>query len=95
MVDKRRRKFTGLRADVKPPTFRGDSNPKILLVTWGSNWGAVWQAASTLRNQGQKVAVLHFSQIWPLVAENFLELLQKAKEVIMVEGNAGGQLAET
>ena len=70
------------------------SNPKILLVTWGSNWGAVWQAATTLRDQGQKVAVLHFSQIWPLVAENFLEILQKAKEVIMVEGNAGGQLAK-
>ncbi len=94
MVDKRRRKFAGLRADVTPPTFRGDSNPEILLVTWGSNWGAVWQAATTLRDQGQKVAVLHFSQIWPLVEEHFLELLQKAKRVIMVEGNAGAQLAK-
>jgi 2-oxoglutarate ferredoxin oxidoreductase subunit alpha len=94
MVDKRRRKFAGLHSEVTPPTFRGETNPDMLLVTWGSNWGAVWQAATTLGERGQKVAVLHFSQVWPLVAEHFLEILLRAKKVIMVEGNAGAQLAK-
>jgi 2-oxoglutarate ferredoxin oxidoreductase subunit alpha len=93
MVDKRRRKFAGLRGEVTPPRYEGDKNPELLLVTWGSNWGAVWQAAATLRDRGQQVAVLHFSQVWPLVEEQFLEILQKIKKVIMVEGNADGQLA--
>ncbi len=94
MVDKRLSKFAGLRAEVTPPTYKGDTDPELLLVTWGSNWGAVWQAASTLQDRGQKVAVLHFSQVWPLVEEQFLEILQRAKKVIMVEGNAGGQMAK-
>ncbi len=93
MVDKRLRKLEGLRSEVTPPQYSGDKNPEILLVTWGSNRGAVWQAAATLRNQGRQVAVMHFSQVWPLVAEQFLEILQRTKQVIMVEGNALGQMA--
>ncbi len=93
MVEKRLRKLEGLRSEVTPPQYNGDNNPEILLVTWGSNWGAVWQAAATLRNQGRLAAVLHFSQVWPLVAEQFLERLQKTKKVVMVEGNALGQMA--
>ena len=41
MVDKRLRKLEGLRSEVTPPQYWGDDNPEILLVTWGSNWGAV------------------------------------------------------
>jgi len=53
----------------------------------------VRQAAATLRDQGRRAAVLHFSQVWPLVVEQFLEILQKTKKVVMVEGNAQGQMA--
>ena len=93
MVDKRLRKLEGLRSEVTPPQYWGDDNPEILLVTWGSNWGAVRQAAATLRDQGRQAAALHFSQVWPLVAEQFLEILRRAGKVIMVEGNALGQMA--
>ncbi len=93
MVEKRLRKFEGLRAEVTRPEYLGDKNPELLLVTWGTSRGAVLEAAATLRGQGRQVAALCFSQVWPLVGEHFLEVLQGAKEVIMVEGNAFGQLA--
>jgi len=93
MVDKRRRKLEGLRAAVIPPKYQGDANPDLLLVTWGSSQGPVLEAADILGSKGQKVATLCFSQVWPLVAEHFWDYLQVAKQVVGVEGNAGGQLA--
>jgi 2-oxoglutarate ferredoxin oxidoreductase subunit alpha len=93
MVEKRLRKDLGLRFEVVPPEFWGDPDPEVLLVTWGSSRGAVLEAAATRRDQGQRAAVLCFSQVWPLVGEQFLPILQKAKEAIMVEGNAFGQFA--
>jgi 2-oxoglutarate ferredoxin oxidoreductase subunit alpha len=93
MVDKRLRKGEGIRAEVVPPELRGDADPELLLVCWGSTKGAVLEAAGNLRADGLRVAVLHFSQVWPLVPEHFLPTLQAAKEVVCVEGNATGQLA--
>ncbi|MGQ9922056.1 MAG: 2-oxoacid:acceptor oxidoreductase subunit alpha [Desulfobacca sp.] len=93
MVEKRLRKEAGLRQEVIPPAYVGHVSPDLLLVTWGSNRGAVLEAVATLRAQGRQVAALCFSQVWPLVGKQFLEQLQSAKEVIMVEGNATGQMA--
>jgi len=93
MVEKRLRKEAGLRQEVIPPAYVGHVSPEVLLVTWGSNRGAVLEAAATLKAQGRQVAALCFSQVWPLVGEQFVEQLKRAQEVIMVEGNAYGQLA--
>ncbi len=93
MVDKRLRKAAGLRAEVSPPAYVGHVSPDLLLVTWGSNRGAVLEAAATLKTKGQKVAALCFSQVWPLIPEHFLDYLLSAREVVMVEGNALGQMA--
>lgn len=46
-----------------------------------------------LRDKGQNVACLHFSQVWPLRAEQFLPVLQAAERVVCVESNARGQMA--
>jgi 2-oxoglutarate ferredoxin oxidoreductase subunit alpha len=36
--------------------------------------------------------VLHFSQVWPLINDQYLPYLESAGQVIAVEGNATGQL---
>ena len=93
MVEKRLKKRGGLRDGVIPPELGGDGTPDLLLVSWGSSKGAVHEAASRMRSNGEKVATLHFSQVWPLVPEQFMGHLQEAKQVICIEGNATGQLA--
>jgi len=92
-VEKRRRKESGIRAEVVPPRYDGDERPELLLVSWGSSKGAVAEAAANLRANGVNAATLHFPQVWPLVAEQFLGRLGEAKRVVGVEGNASGQLA--
>jgi len=93
MVEKRLKKAAGILTEVNPPEFLGEKNPDLLLVSWGSTKGAVLEAAEELAAQGKRMAMLHFSQVWPLIPGQFVPHLQDAKEVIAVEGNATGQLA--
>jgi len=93
MVEKRLRKGAGIRAEAIPPEWEGETNPNLLLVSWGSGKGAVKEAAARMRAQGEKVAVLHFSQVWPLVPERFIGCLESAARAVCVEGNAFGQFA--
>jgi 2-oxoglutarate ferredoxin oxidoreductase subunit alpha len=93
MVSKRLSKGAGMIAEAIPPEWQGAEEPDLLLVTWGSSKGAVEEAAALMQARGKELATLHFAQVWPLVPELFLERLQRAKEVVAVEGNATGQLA--
>lgn len=94
MVEKRLRKGEGLKSETISPTFFGDEKPDILFVCWGSNKGAVEEACLELISKGKKAATLHFSQLWPLVPEQFINYLEEAKEVVCIENNATGQLAQ-
>jgi 2-oxoglutarate ferredoxin oxidoreductase subunit alpha len=102
MVEKRLRKGHGIAARAVPPSFLGDLGPDLLLVCWGSTRGPAEEAAARLRDMGnggpagqpgRKVAVLHFSQVWPLRPDQFMQVLENAGEVVSVEGNATGQFA--
>jgi 2-oxoglutarate ferredoxin oxidoreductase subunit alpha len=93
MVEKRLRKGGGIRAEAMPPDVEGDPNPGLLLVSWGSSKGAVQETASLMKSKGERVATLHFSQVWPLVPDQFVGHLESARQVVSVEGNAFGQLA--
>jgi 2-oxoglutarate ferredoxin oxidoreductase subunit alpha len=93
MVEKRLRKLAGIRAETIPPEYEGSSRPELLLLSWGSTRGAVREAAAALREKGVDTATLHFSQVWPLVPDQFIGRLEDAGLVAAVEGNATAQLA--
>ncbi len=93
MVGKRLKKGEGLINKSIPPEYAGDDSPQILFVSWGSSRGPVMEAARALRERGESVAVLHFSQVWPIAPGAFIEYLGKAGRVVSVEGNATGQFA--
>jgi 2-oxoglutarate ferredoxin oxidoreductase subunit alpha len=93
MVEKRLRKGESILSQVIPPDMQGEDELDLLMVSWGSSKGAVQEAASIMESNGEKVGTLHFSQVWPLVPEQFMEHLEKARAVVSIEGNAFGQLA--
>jgi 2-oxoglutarate ferredoxin oxidoreductase subunit alpha len=94
MVDKRLRKGDGIRSEVIPPDFQGDKKADLLFISWGSSKGAVEEVALQLRSRKKKVGTLHFSQVWPMVPDQFVKHLEQSKRVICVESNATGQLAQ-
>jgi 2-oxoglutarate ferredoxin oxidoreductase subunit alpha len=94
MNNKRLKKGQGLARETLPPERYGVDEPERLLVCWGSTLGPAREAAQLLSSRDKKTGVLHFSQVWPLVPEQFLPALEAAGEVVFVEGNATGQFAD-
>ncbi|MFH1058458.1 MAG: 2-oxoacid:acceptor oxidoreductase subunit alpha [Pseudomonadota bacterium] len=91
--DKRMAKLGLLLEKTLPPVFSGPADADLLLLGWGSSRGAVDAAAALLAADGRSVATGHFRQVWPLRADQFLDRLQGARQVVMVESNATGQMA--
>ncbi len=93
MVLKRLRKLEGAKADLKPPTIYGPEDAEVILVGWGSTYGAIREAVDILNEDGINVSMMHLSEIWPFPAEAVSDILLKAKKSFVVEGNATAQLA--
>lgn len=90
MNSKRLRKGEGIQAEALPPSLTGPKNYRKLVVCWGSTRPIVEEAVAGL--DSDDVAVLHFAQVHPLHPDT-ARLLEKAEDVVIVEGNATGQLA--
>jgi len=91
--NKRMRKLDGLRADALGPELYGGQEAETLLVAWGSTYGPAREAVDLLRGSGGSVALLHFSQVWPLRAEALKPVLSRPRRVVCVEANQTGQFA--
>ena len=91
MADKRMRKSALLRQAALEPELFGSADYRILLVAWGSTVNAVRETLSMLDNQG--LALLCCPQLYPLPA-SVAGYLQRAEEVIAIEGNQTGQFAD-
>jgi 2-oxoglutarate ferredoxin oxidoreductase subunit alpha len=91
MVDKRARKLDGLVKDAVLPRLTGVANYKTLVIGWGSTSNAIDEAISIIGDP--TIAHLHFLQIQP-IPPGTLELLGKAKKIVLVEGNQSGQLGQ-
>lgn len=94
MQDKRLKKIKRIRTRLLAPDYQGDENPATLLVSWGSTKGAALEAMAALQTRGDKAAVLHFSQVYPLEPAQWLKKLEGAQRTVFVEGNAEGQFAQ-
>lgn len=91
MADKRMRKLVKIKEEMPLPQFYGDENCDLTLVCWGSTKGPVLMAQKILKETGENIGVLHFNYIWPF-AKGTAELLNKQKKLLMIEGNATGQM---
>jgi 2-oxoglutarate ferredoxin oxidoreductase subunit alpha len=96
MVDKRMRKFEGIKQDMQEPSFIGDEKFKVLLIGWGSMWAPLAEAVGLLNKKecSRGYAALVFGDVYPLPQRVLLEKSQAAERIIDVEQNATGQLAD-
>jgi len=92
-VEKRLRKYKSIRKDIKPPFVYGAPESEVILISWGSTYGAVREAVDILNAGDSRAGMIHFSEIWPFPADAVASTLNKTNLKYTVEGNAGGQLA--
>ncbi len=91
MIDDRAEKVARL-ADVIPEqTVFGPEQADLLVVGWGSTYGAIRSAVQQAREQGLSVASTHVRYLNPF-PKNFEEILRRYPKILMPELNMG-QLA--
>ena len=92
MHNKRLMKLKGLYGDMGNITTMGDPAAPLVLMTWGSSSGAVAEAVARLGQSGTPARLVHLAELWPFPRRAVAEALQEAAKIVLVEGNATGQL---
>jgi len=88
MVRLRAAKVEAVGADVPPAEAAGDPEGDLLLIGWGSTYGAITAAVRSQRRKGHKLGHVHLRHLNPLPA-NLGELMKRYKKVIVPEMNMG------
>ena len=89
MVHLRAAKIAGISDDIPPVEVRGDrEDADILVIGWGSTWGAISGAVDRARAKGRKVAQAHLVHLNPF-PDNLGEVLQAYPRVLVPEMNLG------
>lgn len=88
MVRLRAAKVEAIVQDVPDVVPAGDPEGDLLLVAWGSTYGAVTAALRNARAKGRKVGHVHLRHLNPL-PKNLGEVLKRYRRVIVPEMNMG------
>ncbi len=91
--DKRAKKMNQLIQELPQPYVVGPAEADITFVCWGSTINVLKQLVFQLPiiNSQLSINVIHIPTIHPFPVETFTTLANKAKKLVMVEGNQSGQ----
>ncbi|MBF4695318.1 2-oxoacid:acceptor oxidoreductase subunit alpha [Fusibacter ferrireducens] len=88
------RRIEAIKEELNAPHFYGAEAYKTLFVCWGSTFGALKDAVDALNDQGESVAMLAFSDVFPIKSDVFKDYLKANVKLINVEGNAYNQFGK-
>jgi 2-oxoglutarate ferredoxin oxidoreductase subunit alpha len=92
MVHVRADKIAGIAKELDPLVVEGDvDDAEILVLGWGSTWGAIGGAVDRVRARGRKVARTHLVHLNPF-PDDLGEIVRRYPKVLIPEMNLG-QLA--
>jgi 2-oxoglutarate ferredoxin oxidoreductase subunit alpha len=88
MVQLRAAKVAGMAKRIPPAAVNGPEEGKLLVVGWGSTYGAISTATEALQARGASVAHVHLRYLNPF-PPNFEEVLGRFERVLVPELNMG------
>jgi 2-oxoglutarate ferredoxin oxidoreductase subunit alpha len=88
MVRLRAETVARIAQDIPPLKVQGDPTGDLLVVGWGSTYGAITTAVSHMRARGVKVSAVHLRHLNPF-PPNLGEVLSGFKKVLVPELNLG------
>ncbi len=91
MVDTRLQKVMNVRDTIPTPEYFGPENPDLLVVGWGSPYGAIRTATEAMQKDGVSIGRIHLRHVYPL-PHGLPEIFASAKNIVVPELNMG-QLA--
>jgi 2-oxoglutarate ferredoxin oxidoreductase subunit alpha len=95
MMKKRFMKLdTFRREDMLPPRLFGSPDSEITLVGWGSTKGVILEVMERFKQEeGLGLKLMHLIDIWPFPDQAVADVLRTSRQVIVVENNFTGQMA--
>ena len=88
MTDTRAWKVANIAKDIAPLGVNADEGADLLVIGWGSTYGAIRAGINRVRARGHKVAVAHLRHLNPFPA-NLGEVLRSFPKVLVPELNTG------
>lgn len=88
MVKLRQEKIEGIAKDIPDAIIEGDEAGDLLMISWGSTFGAAKTAYEKLRNGGYNLSFLHLRYLHPF-PKNLGEILNRFDRVVVPELNMG------
>ncbi len=88
MVRMRARRIASIASDIPLVAVQGDVDADVLVVGWGSTWGAIGTACERIRVAGGRVAYAHLTHLNPFAA-NLGDVLRSYQTVLVPEMNLG------
>jgi 2-oxoglutarate/2-oxoacid ferredoxin oxidoreductase subunit alpha len=100
-MEKRLQKFITMKKEIfEPPVFLGgsDFHPydecDLLIVSWGSTKGVIFDVLADPVFKGKKIAHMHYTYLWPLRTDEIKKIFPNAKRTVIIENNATSQLGQ-
>ncbi|MBI4137481.1 2-oxoacid:acceptor oxidoreductase subunit alpha, partial [Candidatus Roizmanbacteria bacterium] len=96
-VNKRfRKQATYLREDFQMPKTYGHDEADIAVVVWGTTKLPVLEALAyrDWMVNDKKLKLIHFTHMWPMDGDRVKEMLEKEKQLVIIENNSTAQLAQ-
>lgn len=88
MIKLRAEKVERIANDIPLAVVDGEPEGELLVVGWGSTYGAIRSAVTHIREKGMRVSHLHFRHLNPF-PKNTGEVLYKFKHILIPEMNLG------
>jgi 2-oxoglutarate/2-oxoacid ferredoxin oxidoreductase subunit alpha len=88
MTRAREGKVAAVAQDIPPTVIHGDERGDLLMVGWGSTYGAIAAALNDLRAAGKKASHVHLRYLNPLPPD-LGDILRRFKQVLVPELNLG------
>jgi 2-oxoglutarate ferredoxin oxidoreductase subunit alpha len=88
MVRLRAARVAQIANDIPDVEVEGDEDADVLVVGWGSTWGAITAAVNRARDDGLKVARVHLVHLNPF-PKNLGDVLRRYPKVLVPEMNLG------
>lgn len=92
-VENRFKKLGLMKQEIPPQFWEIEQGAQITLISFGSTKGSLVRAKFELTNKKIPINILNLSWIWPFPLEQVKKAIESAKNVVVVEGNIQGQLA--
>ncbi len=92
MVHNRKNKIDNIKKFIPELKVEGDTSSELLVLTWGSTYGATKEAIRNAGINGYKAAHAHLKYINPF-PKNLMDVLKQYKKVLIPELNLGQMAA--